>query len=276
MGLNAAAFALSKKYTADTADTLGSLVGAPCTIKSITTDADKNKIVEFEWTGTSGTTQQQTMTIPAGVSVTGYTKVDDTHFKWNYSDGTFSEDIEYPKEQIMISQETGNALTEKFDGLYVSSTGVEISQEPNNALESKSDGLYVKETSDIEISQDPDNQITQETDGIKVGHDNTKFDVDQGIANAGKALVVGSDGNVTTGDAGVKVSTKEGNSIETVTEEGKEGIFVPEGLKVSEKSGNIIQNLTTEGEEGIYAAQGTELSYLSDQDVRDIFEMEVI
>lgn len=62
------AYALSKQYVADTADSLGSLKGAPCTIKSIT-EVDGGQKVTFEWTGTSGTKQTSEMTVKNGVSI---------------------------------------------------------------------------------------------------------------------------------------------------------------------------------------------------------------
>lgn len=62
------AYALSKQYVADTADQLGSLKGAPCTIKSIT-EVDGGQKVTFEWTGTSGTKQTSEMIVKNGVSI---------------------------------------------------------------------------------------------------------------------------------------------------------------------------------------------------------------
>ena len=56
------AYVLSKKYVADTADSLGSLKGAPCTIKS-QTETDDSYIITFEWTGTSGTKETSQLTI---------------------------------------------------------------------------------------------------------------------------------------------------------------------------------------------------------------------
>ena len=56
------AYALSKQYVADTADSLGSLKGAPCTIKS-QTETDDSYIVTFEWTGTSGAKETSQLTI---------------------------------------------------------------------------------------------------------------------------------------------------------------------------------------------------------------------
>ena len=58
----ATAYALSKQYVADTADSLGSLKGAPCTIKS-QTETDDSYIITFEWTGTSGAKETSQLTI---------------------------------------------------------------------------------------------------------------------------------------------------------------------------------------------------------------------
>ena len=62
------AYVLSKQYVADTADSLGAVKGAPCTIKSIT-EVDGGQKVTFEWTGTSGTKQTSEMTVKNGVSI---------------------------------------------------------------------------------------------------------------------------------------------------------------------------------------------------------------
>ena len=55
-------YILSKKYVESTADSLGSLKGAPCTIKS-QTETDDSYIVTFEWTGTSGAKETSQLTI---------------------------------------------------------------------------------------------------------------------------------------------------------------------------------------------------------------------
>lgn len=61
-------YALAKKYTEDTANALGAVKGAPCTIQSITETADAIVVI-FSWTGTNGATQTSTMTIPKGKSL---------------------------------------------------------------------------------------------------------------------------------------------------------------------------------------------------------------
>lgn len=55
----------AKTYTDETADSLGGLKGAPCTIKS-TTETDEGTVIVFEWTGTSGTTQTSSILVKNG------------------------------------------------------------------------------------------------------------------------------------------------------------------------------------------------------------------
>lgn len=60
-------YALCKKYVKKTAVGLGAVIGAPCTIKSITLSPDnKTNIVTFEWTGTDGSKKTSTMNVKNG------------------------------------------------------------------------------------------------------------------------------------------------------------------------------------------------------------------
>ena len=63
--INLITLAMAKKYTQDTASDLGSLKGAPCTVKSIVTSG-KNHVVTLEWTSSSGTTQEHSFTLKDG------------------------------------------------------------------------------------------------------------------------------------------------------------------------------------------------------------------
>lgn len=66
MGMNGdIAFALAKKYTAETADGLGAVKGAACTIKSIEPTETGQKIT-FEWTGNSGAKQTAALELANG------------------------------------------------------------------------------------------------------------------------------------------------------------------------------------------------------------------
>lgn len=47
-------YAMSRKYVQDTANKLGAVKGAPCTIKNITA-VEGGHNVEFSWTGEDGT-----------------------------------------------------------------------------------------------------------------------------------------------------------------------------------------------------------------------------
>lgn len=67
----------ARTYTDDTANSLGSLKGAPCTVKS-TTETDKGTVIVFEWTGTNGATQTSSIFVKNGKSVVGAT-VDETN-----------------------------------------------------------------------------------------------------------------------------------------------------------------------------------------------------
>ena len=62
MGLNILTLGSSKTYTDESLLGLGSLKGAPCTIKS-QTETDDSYIVTFEWTGTSGAKETSQLTI---------------------------------------------------------------------------------------------------------------------------------------------------------------------------------------------------------------------
>ena len=92
MGLNILTLGSSKTYTDESLLGLGSLKGAPCTIKSIT-EVDGGQKVTFEWTGTSGTKQTSEMTVKNGVSVTGVSDKGNGTFTLLLSDGSESEPI---------------------------------------------------------------------------------------------------------------------------------------------------------------------------------------
>ncbi len=98
------AYILSKRYTADTADSLGSLKGSPCEIQKIEYDETAGTVtITFEWEGTSGQTQtdvavlhdgeqgeQGEQGIPGlGIKSTKIKKVgDEDHLFITYDDGT--------------------------------------------------------------------------------------------------------------------------------------------------------------------------------------------
>ena len=62
------AYALSKKYTDETAIEFGGLKGAPCTIKSITKQDGRSTVV-FEWKNSQGETRESTMYVDDGTPI---------------------------------------------------------------------------------------------------------------------------------------------------------------------------------------------------------------
>lgn len=67
MGFSASAYALSKKYTDETAVQFGGLKGANCKIKSITPSEDERyNTVVFEWKNDEGATQTSSMIVKNG------------------------------------------------------------------------------------------------------------------------------------------------------------------------------------------------------------------
>lgn len=66
MSIDIITLALARKYTNDTANALGAVKGAPCTIESIVDDGEFN-VITFGWTANDGTHQTSTMTVKHGV-----------------------------------------------------------------------------------------------------------------------------------------------------------------------------------------------------------------
>ena len=80
-------YALARKYVADTANSLGSLKGAPCTIQNIEDNGTEN-IVTFKWTGTDGTEQTRIMRVKHGISITNIDVDENGYLNFTMSDGS--------------------------------------------------------------------------------------------------------------------------------------------------------------------------------------------
>jgi len=88
--LDIIAYALSKKYTEETADALGAVKGASCRIDSIT-KVDGENIVRFKWIGDSGAVKYSTMKVTDGVKGVSIESADinnNNELIITYSDGT--------------------------------------------------------------------------------------------------------------------------------------------------------------------------------------------
>ena len=75
MAIDIVTLALARKYTKDSANALGAVKGASCTIDSIVDTGEAN-VITFGWTGTDGTHQTSTMTAKHGAGVADL-KIDD-------------------------------------------------------------------------------------------------------------------------------------------------------------------------------------------------------
>ncbi len=79
MALDNVTLAAAKKFTRDTADAMGAVRGAPCTIKS-SIHKDGQNIITFEWTGTSGAKQETTITVEDGTPIYVWTSGNTYHY----------------------------------------------------------------------------------------------------------------------------------------------------------------------------------------------------
>lgn len=61
-----AAYALSKKYTQDTAVQFGAVKGSPCTVAGTSTDADGNTIIKLQWKNDAGAVKTTDVRISKG------------------------------------------------------------------------------------------------------------------------------------------------------------------------------------------------------------------
>lgn len=241
MGANFPSIIFAQGYTDQSIQGLGAVKGASCTIKNITQDSNKNNNVVFEWTGADGVTKQtSTMTVPAGVSVTGWTSIDDTHFVWDFSDGTQSPQMTIPEQIINVSADAGNLFEKKADGYFVGHDDekLDVQQQVTDAgkvMTVGPDGKVIPDEVDINISADSGNALVKKPDGYYVG--STGVQISQ---QADNAIEEKPDGLFVEKSSDVKVSSKANNAIEEVTDPGEEGIFVDITGKVDKVAGKEL------------------------------------
>ena len=90
MGLSVVTYAISKKYTDETAIQFGGLKGAPCTIKNIT-EVEGGNIVVFEWKNDQGQTRTRNLLVKNGIQGTSISSAeinDQGHLVMLLTDGT--------------------------------------------------------------------------------------------------------------------------------------------------------------------------------------------
>lgn len=135
MAMNILDIAIAKAYVNATADGLGAVTGAPCTIKS-TNKVDGETTVVFEWTGTSGATETSQITIndgEAGISVVSMNIDADNHLICIMSDGstidagempTISSDVETLIEQ-KIDEKLEDAVADEVSNQFASNSDID-------------------------------------------------------------------------------------------------------------------------------------------------------
>lgn len=127
--------AIAKAYVNATADGLGAVTGAPCTIKSTEKTEDGN-IVTFEWTGNSGVTQTSQITVEDGedgISVVSMEIDSNNHLVCTMSDGstidagempTISSDVETLIDQ-KIDEKLEDAVADEVATKYASNSDID-------------------------------------------------------------------------------------------------------------------------------------------------------
>ena len=101
------AYALSKKYTKDTANSLGAISGAPCTIKSTNKDNGETTII-FEWEGTNGAKQTSQILVSDGKSA--YEIALENGFVGTEQDWLDSLKVDPVMLETIVTQEVSNHL----------------------------------------------------------------------------------------------------------------------------------------------------------------------
>ena len=121
--------ALAKSHVAKTADSLGSLKGAPCTISKIE-ETDNGSVVTYQWTGTSGAIETRTMTVKNGVGIQSIVR-DNANNKVIYTmtDGTRHtvDDIEVEAVNVSYTnteEPTVNNVKAALDLLFEEGGGI--------------------------------------------------------------------------------------------------------------------------------------------------------
>ena len=196
-----------------------------------------------------------------GVSISDAKIVDDK-LVVTLSDGTELAPLEMPATPVKVSKESGNALTEKADGLYVYATGVEISADTDNAIETKADGLFVKK-SEVKISTKADNIIKAETDGLYAKADEVKAST-----KTDNALSVESDGSLYVPKADAQVQSDYTQTDSTKADFIKNKPTVD--ATISATSENAVQNKVVKAEldKKVDAVSGKSL--VADTDITQI------
>ena len=165
MAFDSVSYVLSKGYTEDTCDGLGYLKGSPCTIKS-TTETDEGIIIVFEWTGTSGATEETTILIKNGLSGASIVSVDiddDNYLICTLSDGTVTKSTN-PIEITGTSGEDNKIESISVNGTEVipdvnKNVNIEIPDAPIQSISQDGTTLSIDENGNVDIPIADTNKI---------------------------------------------------------------------------------------------------------------------
>ena len=109
MGLSAVTYALSKKYTNETAIQFGGLKGAPCKIKSVVKENGQS-IITFEWKNDDGDTRESKMYVEDGTPIYTWT----SGYSYIYGDLAIYESCFYrcitPNSDVVFDETHWNAI----------------------------------------------------------------------------------------------------------------------------------------------------------------------
>lgn len=178
-------YALSKKYTDKTAEGLGVLKGADCTVKSIT-ENEGNITVTFEWTGTGGTKETSVMTVPKGengVSVSNAYIDENQELIIELSDGTEKNAGQLPVMKNTVDTELSDTSENPIANKTVSAELKKITETIGDEV---SHHMSITQEEYDKLSEEEKNNGTVYfiTDGISDNIENTKVTAESiGLGN---------------------------------------------------------------------------------------------
>ena len=120
-------YALSKKYTDDTAEEMGALKGAPCEVKSIVDNPDGTHTVTLEWEDKSGNRHQDAFIVSDGEQGPQGVK-GDTGATGYSPEITVYEDTE-TTYRLKVTNEEGDFITPNLKGSGGVGINVRVSED---------------------------------------------------------------------------------------------------------------------------------------------------